>query len=199
MYTDYLTEYDASKENGSKHYVSFYKFRDLRPPFVKTLKAREVCLAVPDIHTRHLVEDLHRNIRKWKDTATKDSLCLSQPPTLSASLNLSQACSCDGALGCADKIPAYSSQLGKSLLCPRDETTGWHHRRCVDSSCTDCGWDNKLTRCPFMFNNIEDAHWRKYEPTPHPKASSQKAWVAAKYKDKTLLTEVCPTTLHLSS
>ena len=171
MHTDYHLENEAPHDK-----VTLGKFKKLRPFFVKTLKAREVCLAMQDIHVRHLVEDLQSNMRRWIEEAQRNK----------------QECECDGALGCIHNIAKYSGPLGKSMLCPRDETSGWHHRRCAEGKCAKCGWDKKLTRCTLMFNDNEDANWRLYEQTPDPRASSKKLATAEKYKDKTRLTEVTP-------
>jgi hypothetical protein len=127
---------------------SFCTYGVCKPPWVKRLKNRFVCMSEKDTQVRLYIDALRALALRLQ--------------------KLPKTCTCaPGSPGCAMHIAPlleHTGTLRNAVLCAKKRPDEPFHRlKCLDGSCTVCGWARKLGSCSMLDSAVADASWRQFE------------------------------------
>jgi hypothetical protein len=126
----------------------------VRPFWVKKMKDRNVCCCIYHVEMEELRVDFNF-MRKL------------------SGIHASNTCNCDceevcggrDGCGCKGHFLTFTStnNMIKSILCPLDEFTEWHDRKCVFGECKDCGIAY-FSCCPIeeQGKSLEKVNWKHF-------------------------------------
>lgn len=140
-----------------QHPVSLACFKSVgncKPPWVKRLKQRFVCLSTRDENHRLFVDAVRAMAAEAARVARASG---------------AKGCACKaGAIGCAYNCGnsagpfAHPGRLRNAVMCAKADGAAYHLPVCIDGTCLKCGWKRKLGRCKLLYTDAVGATWQQF-------------------------------------